>query len=45
MTIPIPGLDQLSDETIFNFCSQIIVPAWLVLLVAPRWVLSEGILL
>eukprot|EP00904_Undaria_pinnatifida_P014014 jgi/Undpi1/9743/HiC_scaffold_27.g12199.m1 len=37
MTLPVPGLDHLSDESIFNFCSSIIALPWLVLVFAPKW--------
>lgn len=36
MPLPIPGLDHLSDDTIFSFCSYVVCLPWLVLLFAPK---------
>lgn len=37
MTIPIPGLNHLTDDSIFIFSRYVMYLPWLVLMFAPKW--------
>ncbi|CAM9663034.1 unnamed protein product [Choristocarpus tenellus] len=37
MGISIPGLDHFTDETLFTMCNQMILPAWIIMILAPKW--------